>query len=82
MGYKKRQLPRLQRSGTKKFTNKQYTTHLKFMYTGIVCLIFGFKFKDFFVIAVLLELSGLSFMVKNWKRINDEYEQGKKVKKK
>lgn len=81
MGYKKRK-PSSQINRTKKSVDRPYNTHMKFMYAGIICLIIGFKFRQFFVMTGVLELCGLTLMFRNWKRINSEYEQGKQVKKK
>ncbi|EKQ56282.1 MULTISPECIES: hypothetical protein [unclassified Clostridium] len=77
MGFIKRQ-PK-SNSG-KKAANKQFNLHLYLMFAGIICLILGFKFHQLFELAVFFELFGLSVLFKNWKRINEEYEKGKKNK--
>ncbi|OOM74227.1 hypothetical protein [Clostridium sp. BL-8] len=81
MGYKKRQ-PSSQINRAKKSSDRPYNIHMKFMYAGIICLIIGFKFHQFFLMTGLLEFCGLILMFRNWKRINAEYEQGKQAKKK
>lgn len=81
MGRKERRF-KFKNDKIKKHTNSKYTIHLKFMYIGIVFFIFGFKFPKLFQFTIFFELIGLAFMFKNWKRINNEYEQSKLAKKK
>lgn len=50
-----------------------YTRHLKLIFTGFLCLFIGFIFPPLLFIAIILLLSGIICMIKNWKRINEEY---------
>jgi len=71
---------RLKSSEMKEFTKTQYTTHMKLFLIGILFLMFGFIFPPLFLIALVLEFSGLVCMAKNWKKINREYKERKNIK--
>lgn len=50
-----------------------YTRHLKLIFAGFGCLLIGFVFPPLLFIAIILLFSGIICMIKNWKRINEEY---------
>lgn len=58
---------------TKEFRKTYYTRHIELIFTGMVSLFIGMVFPPLLLIAIIFLFSGLICMVKNWKRINNEY---------
>lgn len=53
--------------------NNSYTRHITLLFLGFPCLFIGFIFPPLLFIAIILLISSLVCMAKNWKRINEEY---------
>lgn len=60
--------------------SNSYTRHIKLILGGIALLFIGFMFPPLEFIAIILLLSGIVCMIKNWKRINEEYKIRKNIK--
>lgn len=55
------------------FRKEHYTRHIKLIFSGIACMFVGFVFLPVMFIAIILLITGIGCMIKNWRRINDEY---------
>ena len=57
----------------KELRNTHYTRHLKLIFAGIACGLADLIFLPLLLVAFILLLLGIICMLKNWKRINNEY---------
>lgn len=55
------------------FYQEHYTKHLKYIFSGIVLLIIGIFIPPILIGSMILLIIGIGCMIKNWKRINEEW---------
>lgn len=64
---------KIKRNNTEKFIKTHYIRHIKLIFAGMVTLFIGVFFPPLLLISIILLLSGIICMIKNWKKINNEY---------
>lgn len=55
------------------FRKTHYTRHLKLMFAAFICGLFSIAFIPLLLVTFMLLLCSVFCMIKNWKRINNEY---------